>query len=138
MSSSLQPHGLYSPSRSSVYGISQARILEWVVISFKRISLTQGLNPHLLHWQADSLPLSCLGSLFNWLINQLNCLKSNPNIKYTYLVVFQLFNLYIYTFEIFPLLCIVEELVSNPDATYFCRFVIPPPGFPHPIPQFQT
>ena len=27
------------------------------------IFLTQGLNPHLLHWQADSLPLSHLGSL---------------------------------------------------------------------------
>ena len=26
------------------------------------IFLTQGLNPHLLHWQVDSLPLSYLGS----------------------------------------------------------------------------
>ena len=25
---------------------------------FQRIFLTQGLNPHLLHWQADSLPVS--------------------------------------------------------------------------------
>ena len=42
---------------SSVRGIFWARILEWVVISFCRIFLTQGLNPHLLlgrqilyHW----------------------------------------------------------------------------------------
>ena len=46
--------------------ISQARILEWVAISFSRgIFPTQGLNPCLLcllRWQADSLPLSYLGS----------------------------------------------------------------------------
>ena len=43
-----------SPPGFSVHGISQARILEWVAISFSRGSL----NPCLLHWQADSLPLS--------------------------------------------------------------------------------
>ena len=36
MSDSLQPHGLYSPPGSSVHGILQARILEWVVIPFFR------------------------------------------------------------------------------------------------------
>ena len=50
-----------SPPGSSVHGILQARILEWVAISFSHgIFLTQGLNPcllHLLHWQVDSLPL---------------------------------------------------------------------------------
>ena len=30
----------------------------------QRIFMTQGLNQGLLHWQADSLPLSYLGSLF--------------------------------------------------------------------------
>ena len=34
-----------SPPSSSVYGILQARILEWVVMFF--CFLTQGLNPHL-------------------------------------------------------------------------------------------
>ena len=44
---------------SSVHGILQARILEWVVIPSSRvIFLAQGLNLHLLHWQVDSLPLS--------------------------------------------------------------------------------
>ena len=48
---------------SSVHGISQAEILEWVSISYSRgIFLIQGLNPHLLHWQVDSLPLSHQGS----------------------------------------------------------------------------
>ena len=34
MSNSLQPHGLYSLPGFSVHGILQARILEWVAISF--------------------------------------------------------------------------------------------------------
>ena len=51
-----------SLSVSSVYGISQARILEWVAIYYLRGSSrsrdrTQSLLS-LLHWQADSLPLT--------------------------------------------------------------------------------
>ena len=53
---------------SSVHGIFQARILEQVVISYSRgSSQPRDGNPHLLcllHWQADSLPLSHLGSPF--------------------------------------------------------------------------
>ena len=38
-----------SPPGSSVHGILQARILEWVAISFSRgIFATQGSNPHRL------------------------------------------------------------------------------------------
>ena len=52
-----------SPPSSSVHGIFQARILEWVaVLLLQGIFLTQGLNLCLLHWQADSLPLSHWGS----------------------------------------------------------------------------
>ena len=47
----------YSPAGSSVHGISQARILEWVIISFPRGS-SQPRDLHLHHCQADSLPLS--------------------------------------------------------------------------------
>ena len=47
---------------SSVHGILQARILEWVAMPSSRgFSLNQGLNPHLslfLNWQAGSLPLA--------------------------------------------------------------------------------
>ena len=47
---------------SSVHGILQARILEWVAILFsRRIFPTQESNlhlQHLLHWQASSLPLA--------------------------------------------------------------------------------
>ena len=54
----------------SVHGVFQARILEWVAISFSRGSSqpSQGSNPcllHLLHWQENSLPLSYLGSCKN-------------------------------------------------------------------------
>ena len=41
------------PPASSVYGISQARILEWVAISFSR-----RWNPHLLHSVYMSIPIS--------------------------------------------------------------------------------
>ena len=48
MSDSLPPHGL--PPGSSVHGILQARILEWVTILFSRaIFLTQGSNCGLQH-----------------------------------------------------------------------------------------
>ena len=36
MSDSLQPHGLYSLSGSSVHGIFQGRVLEWIAISSSR------------------------------------------------------------------------------------------------------
>ena len=61
MSNSFNPMD-YSPPDSSVHGILQARILEWVAMSFSRgIFPTQGLNPHLLyllHCQVGSLPLA--------------------------------------------------------------------------------
>ena len=56
----------YSPLSSSVHGILQARLLEWVAISSSRgIFRTQGWKLcllYVLHWQIDSLPLSHLGS----------------------------------------------------------------------------
>ena len=42
---------------SLVHGISQAKTLEWVAISYTRGFCPPRLNPHLLHWQAGSLPL---------------------------------------------------------------------------------
>ena len=47
-----------SPPGSSAHGLSQARMLEWVAhFLLQGLFLTQGSNPHLLHWQMDSLPL---------------------------------------------------------------------------------
>jgi len=52
-----------SPPGSSVHGISQARRLGWVAISFSRVSSQpRDWTPHLLYWWADSLLLSYQGS----------------------------------------------------------------------------
>ena len=51
-----------SPPGSSIYGILQARVLEWVVISFSRgSSLTQRSNPGLPHSRQMLYPLSHQG-----------------------------------------------------------------------------
>ena len=55
-----------SPPGSSLHGISQARNFRSGMgchFLLQGIFSTQGSNPHLLHWQADSLPLSHLESL---------------------------------------------------------------------------
>ena len=46
----------YRPRVSSVPGILQARILEWVAISFSRDLPDPGIKPVSPAWQADSLP----------------------------------------------------------------------------------
>ena len=56
----------YSPPRSSVHGILQARILEWVAIPFSRgSSPTQGLNMSLLHCRQILYHVNHWGSLVN-------------------------------------------------------------------------
>ena len=60
-----------SPPGSSVHGILQARILEWIAILFSwhRIFLTQGLTPGLLHCRQILYCLSyreVLDSNFPW------------------------------------------------------------------------
>ena len=48
-----------SPPGSSVHGILQARILEWVAMPFsKGSSWGRDWTHHLLHWQVSSLPLA--------------------------------------------------------------------------------
>ena len=74
VSDSLLPPGLYSLPGSSVHRIFQARLLEWVAISYsKESSQTQGSNLPLLgllHWQADRLPVCCLESLILFYFTQ--------------------------------------------------------------------
>ena len=62
------------------------------------VFLTQGLNPHLLHWQVDSLPLSHQGGSYNTLINM-------------YLPAGVL--------RVFFLLCQVPSVVYNEDHVFF-------------------
>ena len=52
----LRPHGLYILPGSSVQGILQARILEWVVFPFSRDLPTPGIKPRSPPLQVDSLP----------------------------------------------------------------------------------
>ena len=62
-----------SPADSSVHGILQARILEWVAMPFSRGSSCQGSNLHLLHllhWQAGFLPLAPPGKPIWLTMNQ--------------------------------------------------------------------
>ena len=55
MSNSLQPHGLYLPG-SSIHGIFQARLLEWVAIPSPGDLPNPGIEPGSPALQADSLP----------------------------------------------------------------------------------
>ena len=60
MSDSWEPMDC-SPPNSSVYRILQARILEWVAISFSRGSSCPGIEPGSPAWQAVSLPTELWG-----------------------------------------------------------------------------
>ena len=51
-----------NPPDSSVHGISQERILEWVAFTSPGDLLMHGLSSHLILWQTDSLMLSHQGS----------------------------------------------------------------------------
>ena len=49
-------HMDHSPPASSVHGIFQARILEWVAIPFSKGSFDLEIEPGSSEFQADSLP----------------------------------------------------------------------------------
>ena len=56
MSDSCDPMNYCSPPGSSVHGILQARILEWVAISSPGELPNQGIEPRSPAFQADALP----------------------------------------------------------------------------------
>ena len=64
-----------SPPSFSAHGISQARILKWIEFLLQGIFLTQGLNPHLLHQQANSLPLHYLAWIQLSSVQSLSCVQ---------------------------------------------------------------
>ena len=64
-----------SPPGSSVHGISQARILEWLPFPPPGDLTDLGIEPKSPVLQADSLPLSHQGS---WLYSQLSIPASQP------------------------------------------------------------
>ena len=53
----LQPRGLYPSKLLCPWDFPRKNIGVGCHFLLQRIFLTQGLNPHLLHWQVDSLPL---------------------------------------------------------------------------------
>ena len=63
-----------SPPGSSIQGILQARILEWVAVPFSRGSSLprKGMGICLLHWQAGSLPLVPSGKAYLGILGELN------------------------------------------------------------------
>ena len=62
---------------SSVHRTFQARILEWVAMSYSRgIFLTQGSNSHLPHWQED--PYHCATCQEQMFQNLGRCSPGNP------------------------------------------------------------
>ena len=70
MSNSLQPHN-YGPLGSSVHGISQARIMEWVAIPFSRASSQPGMECGSPALQADSLLYE--PAVNYWTVNKFAC-----------------------------------------------------------------
>ena len=71
----------YSPPGSSVHGISQVRILEWVAMSFSRESSQPRDQTESPAWQADSLPLSHQGSPSLYLARTLYILEPLWNLS---------------------------------------------------------
>ena len=63
---------VHSPSGSSVHGISQARILEWVAISFLGDLPNSGIEPVSPALAGDSLPLNHQGSRMSWVLKYLS------------------------------------------------------------------
>ena len=77
----------YSPPGSTVHGISQARILEWVNHFLPQwINTTQGSNPCLLYWQVDCFTAEPPDKLHNLkLLNKIfNIALENGNLLCTY------------------------------------------------------
>ena len=56
---------------SSVHGISQTRIPQWMPFPSPGIFSTQSLNSGLQRWQAGSLPWSHQGSPLHWLFSRI-------------------------------------------------------------------
>ena len=59
----------YKPPGSSVHGILQVRILEWVAIPFSKASSNPGIEPKSPALQEDSLPSEPPGELYTALQN---------------------------------------------------------------------
>ena len=89
----------FRPAGSSVHGISQARILEWVAISFSRASSPPGHRTH----------VSCMGRwvLYHWTAGE--AITYIRNISILYKCMWQAFHMYFFS-ELFLRLSTVFSL----------------------------
>ena len=92
-----------SPPGPSVHGISQARILEWVPISFSRGSSWPRDQTHISCIAADSLPLRHWGSPSSYL-QPLISSHTNHRILFLGIIIYITYIItYIYTYNIYNL-----------------------------------
>ena len=112
MSDSLKPHGLY-PTRSSVHGIFQARMLEWVAIPFSR----ESSRPR------DPTPVSCNSCIARQILCACMCM---------YIYTHTFVNIYASAAKLLqscPTLC--DPIDSSPPGS-------PVPGIPLPVLGLQA
>ena len=96
-----------SKSGSSVEGVSQARILKWIAISFSRGSLKPGIEPGSPTQQADSLPSESSGKSLWLLINLISSEMSSLISYHIFIILFHysLFILFRVQFKISIFVC---------------------------------
>ena len=112
-----------SPPGSSFHGISLARIMEWVAISFSRGSFWSRDQTHISWLQVDSLPLSHLWSPRSRAEYKNLCFflsffkKTYPAIHYMpeliYLIIGSLWLSTPHLFCSYPILCLWKPLIYS-------------------------
>ena len=108
MSDSLWPHELYSLPDSSVHGIFQTRILEWVAVSFSRGSSW----PRSPAFQADSLPSEPPGDSMSY---------HEPHTQATsFFLISGLFIKSMLSRDVYPVSITAWTSVGFTSWTYFC------------------
>ena len=84
VSNSLRPHGLYVALQGPL-SMEFPRQEVGCHFLLQRSFSTQGSNPHLLHWQAVSLPLHHLGSWINYTHTHTLSLSLSLSLSLTYI-----------------------------------------------------
>ena len=134
----MQPCGLYSPLGSSVQGIFQARILEWVAVSFSRgssgprdrthVSYVSCTSRHVLyHWCHLGRVNASL--IFLPQLPHLTHLRSGPGLSSIFSCFFQFINsLFLVSTEI--LILFFHEFTLKKNYSWFLYSIFFSHGFP--------
>ena len=121
MSNCLQPHDCSLPG-SSVQGIFQARILEWISTSFSK-----GSSP-----PRDWICVSYIGRwiLYHWATQEVSLSLASFN----FLLPFFFFKFY-FIFKLYNIVLVFPNIKMNPPQVYMCSPswpLLPPPSPSHP------